>query len=145
MASSNKLQQAKLWIEKNHQKFLPKSEIIEQVIILKADIRRDPDAANLGLNFGNRFEIRPHLLFVIRGNDNSRKIGIAEISESSLGLTTLGIMQAYSRMAEPDYSIILCEKSLSRELLDLKSNPNVSTRIFRYAKNKEIIAIDVEL
>ena len=114
-----------------------------EVGILSTELRADPTAKNLGLSLGSRHEVKPQLFFVSKDFKGNMHIGIAEVSEKPLNLTSLGVMQVYARMVEPRYAIILCEKSMSKELLELRANPSISKRLFNYSNYGEIQLYDV--
>ena len=143
MTSKTKLAIAKKWIIDNSNQILNGNEQMLEVGILSTELRADPTAKNLGLSLGSRHEVKPQLFFVSKDSKGNMHIGIAEVSEKPLNLTSLGVMQVYARMVEPRYAIILCEKSMSKELLELRANPSISKRLFNYSNYGEIQLYDV--
>ena len=133
------------WLESNIAAIINPGETIKDAFVLSGDIRIDPRAVKSGYTFTNRHDIRPKIVFFTQDKSNKLHLGIAEYSKKSLGLTTLGALQVFARIADPKYAVMFCENSLSKELLQLQADPEISSRLFSFAPGKKIEISDVSL
>jgi hypothetical protein len=133
------------WLESNIATIINSGETIKDAFVLSGDIRIDPRAVKSGYTFTNRHDIRPKIVFFTEDKANRLHLGIAEYSKKSVGLTTLGALQVFARIADPKYAVMFCENSLSKELLQLQADPEISGRLFNFAPGKKIAISDVIL
>ena len=139
---SSKDHELLIWLNTNSSKFLESGDKIESAFYLKNTIKNDPNASNLGITFDNKFEIQPKAIFVFIDAQGATSIGIIEISSNAVGLKDVGILHAYAKMIEPKYALLLCEKSYSKELAYLLTDPEIGPRLIGYAKSKNLKMLD---
>ena len=130
------------WLNTNISHFLDPKESIEAVVHLNNTIRNDSNAAELGISFDHRFEIQPKAIFITIDDNGNRNLGIIEISTSVLGLKDIGILHSYAKMVDPKYALLLCEKSYSKELTYLLTDPNIGPRLMKYADGRSLHLLD---
>jgi hypothetical protein len=71
-----------------------------------------------------------------------RNLGIMEISTSAIGLKDVGILHTYAKMVEPKYALLLCEKSYSKELTYLLTDPKIQPRLMKYTEERSLHLLD---
>lgn len=130
------------WLKSRATNFLDPKERIESVKYLSNTIRNDPNASGLGITFDHRFEIQPKAIFVTLDDRGNRNLGIVEISTSAIGLKDVGILHTYAKMVEPKYALLLCEKSYSKELTYLLTDPKIGPRLMEYAGGRILHLMD---
>jgi len=130
------------WLKSRSTNFLDPKERIESVKYLSNTIRNDPNASGLGITFDHRFEIQPKAIFVTLDDRGNRNLGIVEISTSAIGLKDVGILHTYAKMVEPKYALLLCEKSYSKELTYLLTDPKIGPRLMEYAGGRNLHLMD---
>ena len=145
MTSSRRISELEIWLAEHLSQLLDSGDEIVEILHLTQELRSDPIASGLGMPFTNRHEIRPKFAFTVRDENQDISLGIIEYSEKALGLKGIGEMQVFARMANPKYAIILCNKSLSRELLQLKADPEISDRLFNYGSGRSILTFDLNV
>jgi len=145
--NSSTVQEVELleWLKSNANKFLDPKDEIETVIYLNNTINNDPNALRLGVTFDHRYEIQPKAIFVAIDVQGKRNLGIIEISTSTIGLKDIGILYTYAKMAEPKYALLLCEKSYSKELTYLLTDPKIKPRLLEYTTGKKLQLLDFKL
>jgi hypothetical protein len=143
-SNSSTIQEGDLleWLNSNANKFLDPKDKIEAVIYLKNTIKNDPNALRLGITFDHRYEIQPKAIFVSIDIQGIRNLGIIEISTSAIGLKDVGILHTYAKMVEPKYALLLCEKSYSKELTYLLTDPKIEPRLMKYADGRNLQLLD---
>ena len=146
-SNSSRNQQGELleWLNSNADKFLDSKDKIEAVIYLSNTIKNDPNALRLGITYDHRYEIQPKAIFVAIDVQGKRNLGIIEISTSTIGLKDIGILYTYAKMAEPKYALLLCEKSYSKELTYLLTDPKIKPRLLEYTTGKKLQLLDFKL
>ena len=142
--NSSTVQEVELleWLKSNANKFLDPKDEIETVIYLNNTINNDPNALRLGVTFDHRYEIQPKAIFVAIDIQGMRNLGIIEISTSAIGLKDVGILHTYAKMVEPKYALLLCEKSYSKELTYLLTDPKIEPRLMKYAERRNLHLLD---
>ena len=142
--NSSTIQEVELleWLKSNANKFLDPKDEIETVIYLNNTINNDPNALRLGVTFDHRYEIQPKAIFVAIDIQGMRNLGIIEISTSAIGLKDVGILHTYAKMVEPKYALLLCEKSYSKELTYLLTDPKIEPRLMKYADRRNLHLLD---
>ena len=130
------------WLNSNASNFLDPQDRIESVTYLNNTIRNDPNASRLGITFDHKFEIQPKAIFVTIDHHGNRNLGIIEISKSAIGLKDVGIIHTYAKMVEPKYALLLCEKSYSKELTYLLTDPKIGLRLMEYARGRNLHLMD---
>ena len=126
------------WLNSKGRNFLEPKDKIEAVRYLNNTIRNDPKASGLGITFDHKFEIQPKAIFVTIDDLGNRNLGIVEISTNVIGLKDVGILHAYAKMVEPKYALLLCEKSYSKELTYLLTDPRIGPRLMEYAGGRHL-------
>jgi hypothetical protein len=129
-------------LNSNANEFLDPKDKIETVIYLNNTINNDPNALRLGITFDHRYEIQPKAIFVAIDINGMRNLGIIEISTSAIGLKDVGILHTYAKMVEPKYALLLCEKSYSKELTYLLTDPKIEPRLMKYAVGRNLHLLD---
>lgn len=132
----------KAWLTNNAEDFLGPTEKIEKVVYLNNTIKNDPSASSLGISFDHRYEIQPKAIFTTSDKTGNIEFGIIEISNSAIGLKDVGILHTYAKMVEPKYALLLCEKSYSKELTYLLTDPEIQPRLMEYANGKFLLLLD---
>ena len=130
------------WLNSKERDFLEPKDRIEVVRHLNNTIRNDPSASGLGITFDHRFEIQPKAIFVTIDDRGNRNLGIVEISTNAIGLKDVGILHAFAKMVEPKYALLLCEKSYSKELTYLLTDPNIGPRLLEYSGGRNLHLMD---
>lgn len=140
--SANKDEELLLWLTANAEQFLDPKDRIDEVVYLSNTIKNDPNASGLGINIDHKFEIQPKAIFTTSDNQGNKNFGIIEISTSAIGLKDVGILHTYAKMVEPKYALLLCEKSYSKELTYLLTDPKIYPRLMEYAGNRKLQLLD---
>lgn len=140
--STDRADELKAWLTQNAREILGPSENIEKVVYLNNTIKNDPNASNLGISFDHRYEIQPKAIFTTSDETGNIELGIIEISTSAIGLKDVGILHTYAKMVEPKYAFLLCEKSFSKELTYLLTDPKIEPRLMEYASGKYLQLLD---
>ena len=140
--SSTKEEILKNWLQLNSKLFLSAGDEILDVVLLTNTILNDPQTSRLGLKLDHKFEIQPKAIFTTTNKDNSKGFGIIEISSTAIGLKDVGILHTYAKMVSPKYALLLCEKSYSKELTYLLTDPRIAPRLLRFEGEKELKLID---
>lgn len=130
------------WLKSNGNDFLDPKDRIESVIYLHNTINNDPKTTGLGIVFDHKYEIQPKAIFITADDLGNRNLGIIEISTSPIGLKDVGILHAYAKMVNPKYALLLCEKSYSKELTYLLTDPKIGPRLMGYGKGKNLKLMD---
>jgi len=131
-----------VWLNSNADKFLDAKDKIEAVVYLNNTIMNDSNALLLGIAFDHRYEIQPKAIFVAIDIQGNRNLGIIEISTTAIGLKDVGILHTYARMVEPKYALLLCEKSYSKELTYLLTDPKIEPRLMEYTAGRHLQLLD---
>jgi hypothetical protein len=145
MASNEKSlieEELKGWLESNPAFSLDGSEKIEKVVFLTSTIRSDPRALTMGVDFDHKYEIQPKAIFSVSDKNGKKDIGIIEISSSPIGLKDVGILHTYAKIINPRYALLLCQKSLSKELTSLLTDPRIGPRLMIYSQGRELQLLD---
>lgn len=132
----------KEWLTLNAKEFLGTSEAIEKVVYLSNTIKNDPNALSLGISFDHRFEIQPKAIFTTSDGSGNIEFGIIEISTTAIGLKDVAILHTYAKMVQPKYALLLCEKSYSKELTYLLTDPKIQPRLMEYASGRYLQLLD---
>jgi hypothetical protein len=130
------------WLKSNADDFLDPIDRIESVIYLNNTINNDPNTTGLGIAFDHKYEIQPKAIFITLDDLGNRNLGIIEISTSAIGLKDLGILHTYAKMVDPKYALLLCEKSYSKELTYLLTDPKIGPRLMGYGSGKNLKLMD---
>jgi hypothetical protein len=130
------------WLNSNAQTFLDPTDRIEKVVFLTNTIKNDLNVSGLGITLDHRYEIQPKAVFVTLNDEGGRNLGIIEISSTAIGLKDIGVLHAYAKMVVPKYALLLCEKSFSKELTYLLTNPRIGPRLMEYATGKNLQLMD---
>ena len=130
------------WLNLNAQTFLDPTDKIEKVVFLTNTIKNDLNVSGLGITLDHRYEIQPKAVFVTLNDEGGRNLGIIEISSTAIGLKDIGVLHAYAKMVVPKYALLLCEKSFSKELTYLLTNPRIGPRLMEYAMGKNLQLMD---
>ena len=130
------------WLNSNAQAFLDPTDKIEKVVFLTNTIKNDLNVSGLGITLDHRYEIQPKAVFITLNAEGGRNLGIIEISSTAIGLKDIGVLHAYAKMVVPKYALLLCEKSFSKELTYLLTNPKIGPRIMEYAAGKKLQLMD---
>ena len=140
--SISKEEELLAWLNTNASKFLDPKDRIETVVYLSNTIKNDPNASSLGIKFDHKFEIQPKAIFSAVDSQGNKHLGIIEISTSAIGLKDVGILHTYAKMVEPKYALLLCEKSYSKELTYLLTDPNIGPRLMEYTTGRNLLLLD---
>jgi len=130
------------WLNNNGFKFMDSKDRIEGVVLLTNTILSDPKALSLGFVFDHTYEIQPKAIFSVIDSQGSRSLGIIEISTTAVGLKDVSVLHAYAKMVEPKYALLLCEKSYSKELTYLLTDPNIGPRLMEYSNGRNLRLLD---
>jgi len=130
------------WLNSNAQAFLDPNDKIEKVVFLTNTIKNDLNVSGLDITLDHRYEIQPKAVFTTLNDKGSRNLGIIEISSTAIGLKDVGVLYAYAKMVVPKYALLLCEKSFSKELTYLLTNPKIGPRLMGYAVGKKLQLMD---
>lgn len=130
-------------LQKHLSSFYKKEARLDKLLELKTTIRDDQRISAEGLDTSTRFDFQPKAVFFTKESGDIKKFGIVEYSNTALGLKDIGVMQAYARLSNPDYAIILCKKSISKELAYLLANPVTGTKLLHFSGVKSIEILDV--
>ena len=130
------------WLNSNAQAFLDPTDKIEKVVFLTNTIKNDLNVSGLGITLDHRYEIQPKAVFITLNAEGGRNLGIIEISSTAIGLKDIGVLHAYAKMVVPKYALLLCEKSFSKELTYLLTNPKIGPRLMEYAAGKKLQLMD---
>jgi hypothetical protein len=131
-----------VWLNSHADQFLDPKDKIEFLVYLTNTIKNDPNTSGLGIAFDHKFEIQPKAFFVTTDTQGNKNFGIVEISTSAIGLKDVGILHTYAKMVEPKYALLLCEKSFSKELTYLLTDPNIYPRLMEYASGRKLTLLD---
>jgi hypothetical protein len=140
--STSKHKELIQWLNSNAQAFLDPTDKIEKVVFLTNTIKNDLNVSGLGITLDHRYEIQPKAVFITLNAEGGRNLGIIEISSTAIGLKDIGVLHAYAKMVVPKYALLLCEKSFSKELTYLLTNPKIGPRLMEYATGKKLQLID---
>ncbi len=91
-----------------------------------------------GFNLDSSYEIRPKAIFIVEDAEKNRNIGILEISKNTIGLKDIGVLNAYAKMVDPKYAVMLCLNSFSKELTYLITNPRIELLLLNYGTRNKI-------
>jgi hypothetical protein len=116
---------------------------LHKILNLQTTIRDDVRISAEGIDTSTRFDFQPKAVFFTEDASGQKKFGILEYSSTSLALKDVGVMQAYARLSNPDYAVVLCKKSISKELAYLLANPVTGESLLRFHPEKSIALIDV--
>ena len=130
------------WLNSNAQAFLEPNDKIEKVVFLTNTIKNDLTESGLDITLDHRYEIQPKAVFITLNDAGTRNLGIVEISSTAIGLKDVGVLHVYAKMVVPKYALLLCEKSYSKELTDLLTNPKIGPRLLEYAVGKKLQLMD---
>ena len=130
------------WLENNSAFFLDASEQIEKVVFLSGTINSDPRASTMEIEFDHKYEIQPKAVFSVANKNGKKEIGIIEISSSPIGLKDVGILHTYAKIINPKYALLLCQKSFSKELTYLLTDPNIGPRLMVYSQARALQLLD---
>ena len=130
------------WLNSNAQAFLDPNDKIEKVVFLTNTIKNDLNVSGLDITLDHRYEIQPKAVFTTLNDAGSRNLGIIEISSTAIGLKDVGVLHVYAKMVVPKYALLLCEKSFSKELTYLLTNPKIGPRLLGYAVGKKLQLMD---
>ena len=140
--STSKHKELIQWLNSNAQAFLDPNDKIEKVVFLTNTIKNDLNVSGLDITLDHRYEIQPKAVFTTLNDAGSRNLGIIEISSTAIGLKDIGVLHAYAKMVVPKYALLLCEKSFSKELTYLLTNPKIGPRLLGYAVGKKLQLMD---
>jgi hypothetical protein len=130
------------WLENNSVFSLDASEKIEKVVFLTGTIKSDPRALSMGIEFDHKYEIQPKVVFSLANKSGKKEIGIIEISSSPIGLKDVGILHTYAKIINPKYALLLCQKSFSKELTYLLTDPKIGPRLMVYSQDRTLQLLD---
>jgi hypothetical protein len=120
----------------------PNSTRLYKLLEMTSTIREDKRVVEEGLVTSTRFDFQPKAVFFTSDSKDNKKFGLLEYSNTALGLKDIGVMQAYARLANPDYAYILCAKSISKELSYVLADPATGANLLRINDTKNISLID---
>lgn len=140
--SINEEIRVKNWLVSKSDELLENDESVEFVAFLKNTIKNDLRASNCGFTFDHKFEIQPKGIFTTKDKKGNLNLGIFEFSSTAIGLKDVGILHTYARMVEPKYAFLLCEKSFSKELTYLLTDPRIAPRLLEYTTGKQLRLLD---
>jgi hypothetical protein len=129
-------------ILQNQSNFLSEGDSIVDIVFLNNTILNDPKVQRLGIALNQTFEIQPRAIFTTKGVDNLDDFGIVESSSKAVGLIDIGILHAYAKMVNPKYAVFICEKSFSKELSYLLTDPVIAPKLLNYGQNRSIQFLD---
>jgi hypothetical protein len=135
-------EELKKWLESNPAINFEDSDKIDKVVFLTGTIKSDPRASVLGVAFDHKYEIQPKAVFSVIEKSGKTEVGIIEISTSAIGLKDVGILHTYAKMINPKYALLLCEKSFSKELTYLLTDPKIGPRLMEYSAGRELQLLD---
>jgi hypothetical protein len=130
------------WLENSHTVNFEDTDKIDKVVLLSSTIKNDPRASVLGVTFDHRYEIQPKAIFSVTNKSGNKEVGIIEISSSAIGLKDVGVLHTFAKMINPKYALLLCEKSFSKELTYLLTDPKIGPRLLGYAKGRQLQLLD---
>ena len=130
------------WMKNNETLVLEPTERIESVVLLTGTIRSDPRALAMGIEIDHKYEIQPKAVFSVLNQKGEKDLGIIEISSTPIGLKDVGILHTYAKMTNPKYALLLCRKSLSKELTHLLTDPNIAPRLMHYSEGRKLQLLD---
>jgi hypothetical protein len=132
----------KRWLEDNPVVNFEDEGRIEKVVFLSSTIKNDPRASALGVAFAHKYEIQPKAIFSITDKYGKQDLGIIEISTSAIGLKDVGVLHTYAKIVNPRYALLLCEKSFSKELTYLLTDPKIGPRLLQYSAGRALKLLD---
>jgi hypothetical protein len=135
-------EELKKWLESNPAINFEGSDKIDKVVFLTSTIKSDPRASVLGVAFDHKYEIQPKAVFSIIEKSGKKEVGIIEISTSAIGLKDVGILHTYAKMINPKYALLLCDKSFSKELTYLLTDPKIGPRLMEYSVGRKLQLLD---
>ena len=135
-------EELKKWLESNPAINFEDSDKIDKVVFLTGTIKSDPRASALGVAFDHKYEIQPKAVFSVVEKSGKTEVGIIEISTSAIGLKDVGILHTYAKMINPKYALLLCEKSFSKELTYLLTDPKIGPRLMEYSAGRNLQLLD---
>jgi hypothetical protein len=137
-------EELKKWLEKNQAINFEDSDKIESVVFLSATIKTDPRAFVLGIEFDHKYEIQPKAVFSVVDKSGNKALGIIEISTSAIGLKDVGVLHTYAKMINPKHALLLCQKSFSKELTYLLTDPRIGPRLLEYSAGRNLQLLDFD-
>jgi hypothetical protein len=135
-------EELKSWLENNPTVNFEDAGKIEKVVFLSNTIKNDPRASVLGVTFDHKYEIQPKAIFSITNKHGEKDLGIIEISTSAIGLKDVGVLHTYAKIINPKYALLLCEKSFSKELTYLLTDPKIGPRLMQYSAGRALQLLD---
>ena len=130
------------WLQNNDVFVLDSTERIEKVVLLTGTIRCDPRALEMGIELDHKHEIQPKAVFSVLNQNGEKNLGIIEMSSTPIGLKDVGVLHTYAKMTNPKYALLLCQKSFSKELTYLLTDPNIGPRLMIYSEGRELQLLD---
>jgi hypothetical protein len=137
-------EELKKWLEKNQAINFEDSDKIESVVFLSTTIKTDPRAFVLGIEFDHKYEIQPKAVFSVVDKSGNKALGIIEISTSAIGLKDVGVLHTYAKMINPKHALLLCQKSFSKELTYLLTDPKIGPRLLEYSAGRNLQLLDFD-
>ena len=135
-------EEIKKWLEGNPAINFEDSDKVDKVVFLSNTIKSDPRTSAISVDFDHKYEIQPKAVFSVVEKSGKSEIGIIEISTSAIGLKDVGILHTYAKMINPKYALLLCEKSFSRELTYLLTDPKIGPRLMEYSPGRNLQLLD---
>lgn len=84
------------------------------------------------------WEFTPDFVVVVQ-EKHQRKVGFANFSKSTLGLTELGELNIISRIAQPFLSLQITRGGMSKDLYTLLLDQDAQERVLNYGTGKILI------
>jgi hypothetical protein len=135
-------EELKGWLESSPSIKFEDSDKIDKVVFLTGTMKSDPRGSVLGVAFDHKYEIQPKAVFSVVEKSGKIEVGIIEISTSAIGLKDVGILHTYAKMINPKYALLLCEKSFSKELTYLLTDPKIGPRLMEYSAGRNLQLLD---
>ena len=135
-------EELKKWLESNPAIYFEDSDKVDKVVFLSSTIKSDPRTSAIGFAFDHKYEIQPKAIFSVVEKSGKSEIGIIEIATSAIGLKDVGILHTYAKMINPKYALLLCEKSFSKELTYLLTDPKIGPRLMEYSAGRNLQLLD---
>lgn len=129
-------------ILRSQEDFLDGKDRIVEIVFLTNTIFNDPRARQLGLPITQVFEIQPKAIFTTKSSTGDLDFGILELSTKAAGLVDIGILHAHAKIVDAKYAVLICEKSFSKELSYLLTDPKIGPRLLNYGVGKTIKFLD---
>lgn len=74
----------------------------------------------------------PDYLAIVSGHRGEKELIIVNCSKHTLGLTELGLLHVYAKIAKPLFALQLVPTGLSRDLYSLLLDPDIADRLLEY-------------